>query len=363
MNRRINRPVHIISPGSIDQLTGGYGYLRRLRDGLVARGEKVTVHEVPGPHPFVDEEARRAADAVLATIPDGDVVLVDGLALPAVGHALWVERYRLRQVALVHHPLHLEQGLTAEQATILRRLERDSLAQVRRVIVPSRATREGVMELDVPAGRITIANPGTDRQAPAPGSGGGAPVLLTVATLTPRKGHLVLVEALARLRHLPWSLVLVGSDDRHPGHAAALRTAIAEAGLADRVRLTGELSGPALETEWQGADLFVLPSLHEGYGMVAADALARGLPVVTSDAGALAEFVPPAAGGLVPPGDPVALAAALEPLLTDPAIRKAAGQAAQQAGASLPSWDDTVGIIRSALAASTSPLPEIERIA
>lgn len=363
MTCRIGRPVHILSPGPIGQLTGGFGFLRRLRDGLIACGEQVAVHELIGPHPFAGDAARRHADQVLAGIADGDIVLVDGLALPAAGHALWVERYRLRQAALVHHPLHLEAGLPPEQADALARLERDSLAQVRQVIVPSRATRDGVVALGVPARSITIVNPGTDPAAPAMGSGDGIPTMLCVATLTPRKGHLVLIEALAPLAHLPWRLVLVGSGDYAPDHGRALAQAIEEAGLAARVHLAGQLSGPALEAAWEAADLFVLPSLHEGYGMVAAEAMARGLPLVVSDAGALAEFVPAAAGALVPPGDAAALRMALEWLLTDPTARTAAAGVARTAGARLPRWEDSTAAIRTALANTLPPLREIERIA
>lgn len=362
MNRRIAVPVHIISPGNIGQLTGGFGFLRRIRDGLAARGEVVHVHELPGPHPFIDEPSRRIADHIFSMIPDGEVVLVDGLAVPVAAHALWVDRYRLRMTALVHHPLHLEAGLDAEEAALLRRLERDTLAYVRRVIVPSRSTASDVMALDVSETRITVANPGTDKAHPATGSGTAAPTLLCVASLTPRKGHLVLIEALSRLTHLPWRLVLVGAE-RHPGQERTLREAMAERGIDARVDLMGELDGKALEKCWQASDIFVLPTFHEGYGMVAADALARGLPLVVSDVGALSEFIPPAAGGLVPAGDAAALARALEPLIADAQTRARAAAAAQAAGTALPSWDDTIGIIRSALAATLASNPEIERIA
>lgn len=342
----IGQKLHILCPGDINQLTGGYGYLRRLVAGLRAAGETVIVHELPGPHPFVDGPSRDAADAVMAAIPDGTPVLIDGLALPVAAHAIWVDRYRLRFAALVHHPLHLENGLTPEQADILFRLERDALAHMRHVIVPSRSSMQGVMDLSVPANRICIANPGTDPAEPATGSGGAdGPRILCVATLTPRKGHLLLIEALARLKHLSWSLVLVGSDARHPGQAAAIALTIAGHGLADRVRLAGELSGPALDAEWRAADLFTLVSFHEGYGMVAADALKRGLPCIVTDAGGLAEVVPPAAGAVVPLGDAGALAAAFERMLSDAAALNAARIAARRAGEGLPSWQHSVSLI------------------
>lgn len=344
-----DRTLHIICPGDINQLTGGYGYLRRLAAGLRALGDPVIIHELPGPHPFVDDLSRQAADAMMAAIPDGARVLIDGLALPIAAHAVWVDRYRLRFAALVHHPLHLENGLTPEQADTLFRIERDALAHMRHVIVPSVTSLRGVADLSVPTARITIANPGTDAAEPSAGSGGDGPTILCVATLTPRKGHLVLVEALARVKHLPWRLVLVGSDARHPGQAAAIAAAVAEHGLTERVRMTGELSGPVLEAEWRAADLFTLVSYHEGYGMVAADALKRGLPCIVTDAGGLAEVVPPGAGAVVPPGDVTALAAAFERLLSDGQALSAARAAAQAAGAALPSWQQSVALIRAAL--------------
>ena len=96
------KPLHILCPGDINQLTGGYGYLRRLVAGLRTMGEVVIVHELPGPHPFVDEPSRQAADDIVAAIPDGCPVLVDGLALPIAAHALWADQYRLRLAALIH---------------------------------------------------------------------------------------------------------------------------------------------------------------------------------------------------------------------------------------------------------------------
>lgn len=359
----LGRPLHVMVPGPIGQATGGYGYLRRAVAGLRARGETVVVHELPGSYPVPDDTARTGADRALAQVPDAALVLTDGLALPMAANALWVERHRLRLVALVHHPLHLETGLTPVQAALLRQLERVALSKMRRVVVPSRATAADVVALDVPAGRIGIVPPGTDPAPPAQGSADGVPTLLTVATLTPRKGHGVLLEALASLATLPWRAVLAGSDDRDPAEAARLRATVARLGLGDRVTLTGEVTADRLEALWHGADLFVLPSFHEGYGMAAAEALARGLPVVASRAGALPELVPEAAGGLVPPGDAAALAAALRPLLADAQARARAAAAARAAGAALPDWPATAAALAAELAYALPQDRRIERIA
>ncbi|WP_114393208.1 glycosyltransferase family 4 protein [Oleisolibacter albus] len=370
MNRSIGRPVHILSPGPIGQRTGGYVFLRRIAEGLAARGERVGIHALPGQHPWPDEAARLSADAIVGRIPDGAVVLVDGLALPAAANALWMDQYRLRLTALVHHPLHLETGLSTEQATLLRQIEQAALGPMRRVLVPSAATAAAVVALGVPPARIAMVPPGTDRADKAAGSAGGGPhradgvpQLLSLGTLTPRKGHHLLIGALAALTDLPWRLVLAGSDSRDPACAAALRAAVAGAGLAGRVTITGELDEAGLARLWASSDLFVFPSLHEGYGMAAAEALARGLPVVTTTAGALAEVVPPGAGALVPPGDAGALAAALRPLLADPGVRAAAARAAAAAGALLPDWEDCLDRVRSELGRAVPADQRIERIA
>jgi glycosyltransferase involved in cell wall biosynthesis len=168
-------------------------------------------------------------------------------------------------------------------------------------------------------------------------------VLLCVASLTPRKGHDVLIAALARVRDLPWACVFAGSPDRDPAHADAIRRLLAESGLADRVRLLGEREGDALEALYSGASLFVLASHHEGYGMALAEALARGLPVVSTTAGAIPFTVPAETGLLVPPGDAGAFASALRTLLgpSGAEVRARLSAAACRHAATLPTWRDS----------------------
>ncbi|WP_382157643.1 glycosyltransferase family 4 protein [Hydrogenophaga sp. ANAO-22] len=160
--------------------------------------------------------------------------------------------------------------------------------------------------------------------------------LLCVATLTPRKGHALLLQAIASLTQLQWVLHLVGSAERDPGTAARLQALAAP--LGERVVWHGELPGPALRAHYLAADVFVLPSLYEGYGMVIAEAIAHGLPVVTTDGGALAHTLPPGAGLQVPAGDVAALQAALERVLADAGLRERLGAGAREAAAALPTW-------------------------
>ncbi|RYY89231.1 MAG: glycosyltransferase, partial [Comamonadaceae bacterium] len=155
---------------------------------------------------------------------------------------------------------------------------------------------------------------------------------------TARKGHAVLVEALAGLADRRWTLHCAGSLERDDAAVAAVRAAVQRHGLQDRIVWHGELDTPRLEALYAQADLFVLPSFHEGYGMALAEALVRGLPVVSCVAGAIPDTVPADAGLLVLPGDAVALREALRRVMEEPGLRAALAAGARRAGARLPTW-------------------------
>lgn len=332
-------PLHFILSGDPATRTGGYLYDARIVAGLRTQGREVVLHALSDRFPEPDAAALAEAEAVLAAMPAGRLVVIDGLALGGMPALVRAEAERLRLVALVHHPLALETGLTAGQQERLYRQERDALAAVRRVIVTSPGTRAALAGYGVPAERIGVVEPGVDPAPLATGSGGPEPVLLCVATLTPRKGHEVLLRALDRLRDRPWRLVCAGDTRRDPATAASVRALIAGLGLADRVTFAGELAGEALGAVYRGADVFVLASHYEGYGMALAEALAHGLPVVSTTAGAIPGTVPPAAGLLVPPGDAEAFAEALARVLDFPALRERLAAGARAARAGLAGWD------------------------
>lgn len=331
----MSRQLAFVVPGPLDQRTGGYIYDRRIVEGLRAAGWTVRVHELAGSFPLVDATARAAAAQVMASDQPRGLV-IDGLALPAFTGLL--EARPQPWVALVHHPLALETGLRAAEAATLADLERCLLPLAARIVVTSPQTRRDLAAYGILPAKIGVVLPGTEPAPLAAGSGGPGVALLCVASLTARKGHLVLLEALASLADLPWQLTCVGSDQRDPAVAAEIRAALARLGLAERVRLVAEQAPAALAQYYANADLFVLASYHEGYGMVLAEALAHGLPIVATAAGAVPETVPTSAGRLVPPGDATALAAVLRQVLGDPAelARLAAG--ARLARRDLPDW-------------------------
>lgn len=338
-------------PGDPMTRTGGYEYDRRIVAGLRALGWNVRVHALGGAYPAPSAAQRAEAARRFAAIGDGARVLVDGLAFGALPEVAVAEAARLRLVALVHHPLAEETGLTAAEAGRLAASERAALGAARRVVATSAPTAAALARYGVEPRRCVVVEPGTDPAPRARGSGAAIPVLLAVATLTPRKGHALLIEALAGLRDRAWRLECVGSDQRDAATAAALRARADALGLSDRIDFRGETGPEALAAAYDRADLFVSPSLYEGYGMALAEALARGLPVVATRTGAAAALVGEDAGLLVPPGDGAALRGALARLFDDRDRLRACAAGAARVRARLPRWEQACAALARALEA------------
>jgi glycosyltransferase involved in cell wall biosynthesis len=349
------RPVTFVVPPSIDDPagpSGGNGYDRHLVAALHALGRPIRVVPAPGrwPRPAAADRMRLAA--TLAAVPAGGVVLLDGLVACAAPDVLEAHSRRLRLVVLVHLPLADETGLPPEQARALAAAERRALRGARGVVATSRATADRLRV--VGHRRVTTAVPGADRaDVTEPSPSGGR--LLCVASVIPRKGHDVLLDALSRIAEPPWSLAVVGPLDRAPEFVAGVRGRAAR--LGEQVTFAGALTGRALDARYGEADLLVLASQAEPYGMVVAEALARAVPVVATDVGGVPEALGRAPGGvrpglLVPPADPDALAAALRRWLTEPALRAELRAAARARRAHLPGWRATAVAVAAALDAA-----------
>lgn len=323
--------------GSPEQLTGGYRYDAEIVSGLRELGWTVSVSGLPGRFPLADATARAALDECLSAHSKGAQVVIDGLVLGNLPEFAMAHAERLAITALVHHPLADESGLDPATRAMLFTSEQAALASARRVITTSAFTARRLADFGVAADRIRVVEPGVAAAALAPADH-PAPRMLCVASLVPRKGYKVLIEALGRLREHAWTCDLVGSPSRDPEHARAIHAAIETAQLHERVRLLGERSPAALRDHYLGADLFVLPSLYEGYGMVVTEALAHGLPVITTNGGALGDTLPSGAGIAVPPGNADALAAALCDFLEDDALRWRLRDGARAARSTLADW-------------------------
>jgi glycosyltransferase involved in cell wall biosynthesis len=343
--------VHVIVPEAIDdplRPSGGNTYDRRVCDGLAALGWSVREHAV---------RDATALARVVPGIPDGAVVLLDGLIASTAPEALVPRARRLRQVVLVHMPLgHRPPG---NEAGAVRAREREVLAAAAAVVTTSAWTRRRLGELyGLPAGRVHVAEPGVDAARLAPGTAAGGS-LLCVATLTPDKGHDVLLDGLAMAADLSWHCECAGSLVRDPVFADAVRRRARSRGLGGRVRFPGPLSGPELDGAYAAADLLVLASRAETYGMVVTEALARGLPVVATEVGGVTEALGHAEDGtvpglLVPPGDPAALGAALRAWLGDAELRDRLRRAARGRRAKLRPWAATAAAVAGVLAGVAS---------
>jgi glycosyltransferase involved in cell wall biosynthesis len=345
------REVHVIVPDGIDdpaRPSGGNTYDRQVCRGLAALGWAVREQPVPGAWPRPGLTGHVALARAIRRMPDGAVVLLDGLIACAAPEALVPEASRLRQVVLVHMPLGGDAGAVRDD-------ERDVLTAAAAVVTTSAWTRRRVLELyALPADRVHVAEPGVDTAGVAPGTALGD-ALLCVAAVTPDKGHDVLLDGLATAADLSWGCACVGSLDRDPAFADGVRRRARDRGLGDRVRFPGPRTGVELDGDYAAADLLVHASKAETYGMVVTEALARGLPILAADVGGVSEALGHADDGtrpglLVPPGDPAALGAALRGWLGDAGLRTNLRRAARERRASLPGWAATTSVVAGVLA-------------
>lgn len=344
-------PIVLIVPGSIETRTGGYEYDRRMAAGLRAQHRTVDVIEIAGDFPRPTKATLDAAAGVLRSIPDDTTVVIDGLALGALPVEIERHASRLHIVALVHMPLAEESGLDAETAAQLQAGESRALVASALVIATGKRTVESLASRGVTRDRIAIVEPGTDPAPVARGSGDPTVVhLVCVAALSPGKGHEILVRALADIPLRRWRLTCAGHLDRYPATRDAVRESLRQHGLDDRVSLVGELDEAALAALYDCADVFVLATRHESYGMAVADALARGLPVVSTTTGAIPALVGDDAGVLVALDDAPAFGRALASVVGDATLRARLATGARRARTRLRTWESAADLMASVLA-------------
>ena len=340
-------PIDIVVPEGIDdpaRPSGGNVYDRRVCRELTGRGWRVREHAVSGSWPRPDGAAEDALGRVVNGIPDGAVVLVDGLIASAAANVLVPHTRRLGLVVLVHMPLgDGAPGLDLADARIG---ERAVLAAASAIITTSSWTRQRLIDIyRLPPGRVHVAEPGADAAALAPGTASGSE-LLCVAAVMPHKGHDTLLASLAIIADLSWRCACVGPLDRDPGFVDGLRRRAETDGIADRIWFAGARSRHELDRAYVAADMVVHASYAETFGMVVIEALAHGLPVITTAVGGVPDALGHTADGrrpglLVPPRDPHPLSVALSSWLTDGDLRRHLRQAAAERRTTLTRWPAT----------------------
>lgn len=343
------RPLVFLLPGPIETPTGGFVFDRHVIEGCRKAGLAPSVRIAPGSHPHPDDAAIEETGRIVGELADRTVLVVDGLCLTPTARAIVPHADRLCLVGLIHHPLADETGVPEHAREALLAQEAATLARCARVISTSRTTAERLISaLSVPSAKISVIRPGVDpapedstgsSAVPGRAAGGQVMRLLSVGTLIPRKGHDLLVDALAGLTHLDWHLDLVG-EPRDPAFAAMLRDRIRASGLEDRITLHGAVEQVRLDGFYRDANLFVLASRHEGFGIAYLEAVRWGLPVLGTTAGAIPEALPEPARLLVEPDSAEALRAGLRGLIDDKTMLQKLAEGARAAAPNLRIWDD-----------------------
>ena len=334
--------LHAVVPADIDdpaRPSGGNRYDRRVLDALAGHGWMVRERAVAGSWPVPTPPDVTGVDRVLRGLPDGSLVLIDGLIASAVARMVIPQTARLRVVVLLHMPLGSDG-------------ERELLRRCAAVVTSSRWVGDRLRSAGMHPDRLIVAEPGVDPAASTAGTSAGGR-LLSVAVLAPHKGQDLLIAALHRLTDLDWTCTVAGSPDVDSAFAARLRADAA--GLGDRIRFVGPLTGADLDGAYAFADLLVHPSRAETYGMVITEALARAIPVVATDVGGIPGALGRDAAGdrpgcLVAADDADALAAALRGWLTDPGRRVDWRRAALARRGTLAGWSTTAELLDHALA-------------
>jgi glycosyltransferase involved in cell wall biosynthesis len=340
--------VYFLVPDCIDdaeRVSGGNVYDQRIREALRGRSWDVRMVLVPvGGAGDVGDTAQ-----AISRIPGDSLVLIDGLLAVAASAVLAAHSARLRIVVLAHMVAGVLAGDGADRETVGR--EREAVRAARRVVATSEWTRSELVACALAdPDRIAVARPGTDAAPAATGSGTGGS-LLCVGAVTAHKGQDLLVDALAGLVDLPgWSCSIVGSLRTDPDFALRTAAAVASARLGSRIAFRGVLTGRCLADAYGTADLVVAPSRVESYGMVVAEALARGIPVLAAHVGGIPEAIADSpAAVLVPPNDPRALRGALRHWWEHADRRAALKAEAVRSRGGARSWDDTAAMVAAVL--------------
>lgn len=343
-------------PGDLQTVTGGYLYDRCIVKELTALGWEVELLSLGAGFPFPDQETLNQAEQLLCRVKPGRPIVVDGLALGVMPEAIAQASLNHPMIALIHHPLAYESGLTEDQQVKLQKSERLALSYADHVIANSPLTAQTLTEsFGVDGKKITTVIPGTQRVFP--------PLhqvkthfthqdefkWLSVGSIVPRKGFDILIKAFAPLKEMPWSLSIAGDATRNVKAYSDLLDNIAQFDLQDRIHIHGVVDDKRLDSLYRGADGFVLASLFEGYGMAYAEALSYALPIIGTSGGAIVQTVPDSAGILNPPGDVSSLTEALRLVMSDRSRREQLSLGAQEAAKKLPTWPESAKIFADAI--------------
>lgn len=335
-------------PGDLQTLTGGYLYDRHVIEGMRSLGWHVTPLRLDDRFPWVDEACRHAEARRLANVNAQDMLVIDGLALGAMGKEAALIHAQRPFVALVHHPLALESGLTPDQAQILHNSERTALQYAKGVVVTSGTTRQTLIDrYGVQPDHVHAVEPGVEpvlERLPVERfyrTDSSTVRILSVGSIVPRKGYDLLIQALSELAYLGWHLTIVGDKDRSSQTTLDLLALIQAKQLGGRVTLAGTLAPEQLAHQYRCNDVFALTSRYEGYGMAYTEAMAWGLPIVATAGGAISSTLGQSGACLIEPNDHKAVVGSLREVISSAELRRRMGEQALTHAKQLGNWENT----------------------
>jgi glycosyltransferase involved in cell wall biosynthesis len=346
--------IGLVIYGSLDTMSGGYLYDRKLVAYLRRQGDTVEVVSLPWRNYFA-----HLSDNFRFRLPANfDALIEDELNHPSLLIAN-SGPHPCPVIGLVHN-LRSAEPRPGWQNAFYRLVEQRYLNSVDGFIFNSATTREAVhalVEADKPR---LVATPGGDRLGSlspdairARAAGPGPLRLLFLANVTPLKGLHVLLEAMVkehttlRAQSSAFSLDVVGSPAVDSKYAKEMQRFAVVNGLSSMVRFHGILDGRALIEKLKQAQVLVVPSSYEGFGISYLEGMAFGLPVIGTTAGAIPQLITDGENGyLITPGDSVTLAKRLRGLASDRGLLVRLSLNARKRFDEFPTWDQAAGSIR-----------------
>lgn len=345
--------IGLIVYGPIDTLTGGYLYDRRLVEYLRTNGHRVDIFSLPNRTyalRLLDNFSQKLWNRISGL--DLDVLLQDELCHPSL-----LYRYGQRSkwvgppaIAIVHH-LMSEEPRPKTSQFFLRLIEKRYLDSVDGFIFNSRTTLENVVRISRHPRPCVVAPPGANRlggrmtaaEVDERAQRQGPLRLLYVGLVIPRKGLFELIEALRRVPVDRWRLEIVGCLTMAPGYVRRIQRYIRVHHLTSTVRFHGSISNEALAAEYAAAHLLCMPYAYEGFGIVAAEAMSMGLPVLGSKNGAIGKLVKHGVTGLLfSPNEALAIAAAVSEMYSDRPYLSRMSLAALKDSGTFPTWKQSM---------------------
>ena len=337
--------VNFIIPGDSRQLTGGYIYNRKLIEGLSAAGNDVQIINPGNDFPFPGEQSRAKVSALFKSLPHGEAIIIDSLALGALNEFIPALKSKNRIIALMHLPLFMDPTYSEADRERFKISETQCLQQVDVVVTTSGHTKKILFELGIGEDKIHVITPGTENGPRILQYPDLPEKLLCVSNYTVNKNQSLLIKALTGLVHLPWTLHCYGNRKMDKSYYAQLQLTVTNLGLKDRIVLHGPVDHENLQRIYHQFDLFVLPSQYETYGMVLAEALVHGLPVVAAHTGGIPQTIPKGTGMLFEPGNITSLRSILAKLFVDMVLYKNLCQKSKESRNQFSTWADSLNKI------------------